>query len=663
MTVPRSAPVRVVIEGVTPEIDAGRFPVKRVCGEPLVVEADIFADGHDRLAGVLRYSAAGTDVWHEVPLRQLENDRWQAGFSAQTPGRYAYTVQAWVDVFRSWREGVRKKIDAGCAVRSELLEGITLIREAAARATPADARWLGAHADRIAQAIDAPPAVEAALADDLAAVLARYPDRRQATQYGRVLSVVVERERAGTGAWYEMFPRSAAAQPERHGTFRDCEARLPYVAAMGFDVLYLPPIHPIGRTHRKGPNNTPVPNEADLGSPWAIGSAEGGHTAVHRALGTLADFDHLVATAQQHGLEIAMDLALQCSPDHPYVREHPEWFRHRPDGSVQYAENPPKKYEDIFPLHFTTAAWPALWEELKRVVCFWIEHGIRIFRVDNPHTKPFAFWEWLIAAVQAEHPDVVFLAEAFTRPKVLRHLAKCGFSQSYTYFTWRTSKAELIDYFTELMHTPLREYLRPNLFANTPDILHEYLQVGGRAAFQIRLVLAATLAASYGIYGPAFELCETRAVPGTEEYLDSEKYQLRRWELDRPESVREFITRVNRVRRDNAALRQNPGLTFYPVDNDQLLCFGKRCADGSNQVLVLVNLDPYRVQAGTVEVAPEDLGVDPIQPFQVHDLLGDARYFWHGRRHAVSVDPHVLPAHIFRVRRWLRTERDFDYFA
>jgi starch synthase (maltosyl-transferring) len=492
--------------------------------------------------------------------------------------------------------------------------------------------------------------------------MSRFPDRSNAATYDRLLSVIVERERAHYGAWYEMFPRSCADEPGRHGTFKDCEKRLPYIARMGFDVLYLPPIHPIGLTHRKGRNNSPKCTPGDTGSPWGIGSKDGGHKAVHPELGTLEDFDHLVAAARESGIEIALDIAFQCSPDHPYVVEHPVWFRWRPDGTVQYAENPPKKYQDIYPLNFESEAWRELWEEMKSVLLFWIEQGVKIFRVDNPHTKPFRFWEWLIAEIRHTHPDVVFLAEAFTRPKVMQYLAKSGFSQSYTYFTWRNTKEELTEYFTELTRTEVHEYMRPNLFANTPDILHEYLQSGGRPAFQVRLVLAATLGASYGIYGPPFELCETRAVPGTEEYVDSEKYEIRHWDLDRPGSLCEFIGRINAIRRDNPALHKNDPLLFLPVDNDQLIAYARFTPDLDNVVLVVVNLDPHRAQSGWVQVAIDRLGLDPKQPYQVHDLLDDARYLWSGPRNYVALDPNVLPAHILRVRRRIKTECDFDYF-
>ncbi|HXI19977.1 MAG TPA: alpha-amylase family glycosyl hydrolase [Gemmatimonadales bacterium] len=438
---------------------------------------------------------------------------------------------------------------------------------------------------------------------------------------------------------------------------------MPYVAAMGFDVLYLPPVHPIGRTHRKGPNNHPEAGPGDVGSPWGIGGDAGGHTAVHPDLGTLADFDRLVATARRHGIEVALDIAFQCSPDHPWVKAHPEWFRHRPDGSIQYAENPPKKYQDIYPLNFETPAWRELWEELKRVVLFWADHGVTIFRVDNPHTKPFAFWEWLIREVRAVRPEAIFLSEAFTRPKILRYLAKCGFSQSYTYFTWRNTKPELIEFLTEWNQPAVRQYLRPNFFANTPDILHEFLQTGGRAAHQIRFLLAATLAGNYGIYGPAFELADGRGVSGTEEYQDSEKYQLRHWNLDSPGSLRELIARVNRIRRENRAFRDDTRIRFLEVDNDALLAYVRDTPELDNLILVVVNLDPHHPQTGWLRVPCEQFGLERDRPYQVHDLLSDARYLWHGERNYVALDPGALPAHIFRVRRHLKTERDFDYYA
>jgi starch synthase (maltosyl-transferring) len=489
------------------------------------------------------------------------------------------------------------------------------------------------------------------------------PERRRMTFYPKTLQVVVEPVKARFSAWYEMFPRSGGPVPGVHGTFADCEARLPYIAGMGFDVLYLPPIHPIGTTHRKGRNNAPVCGPGDPGSPWAIGAGAGGHTAVHPELGTLDAFVKFLRQAESHGLKVAMDLAFQCSPDHPYVREHPEWFRRRPDGTIQFAENPPKKYEDIYPLDFECEDRAALMDELKRVVLYWVEHGVRIFRVDNPHTKPLVFWEWLIGEVKRTHPDVIFLAEAFTRPKVMHRLAKLGFSQSYTYFAWRNTAWEIERYFTQLTRTDLVEFFRPSLWPNTPDILTEYLQTGGRPAFIARLALAATLGANYGIYGPAFELCENQArEPGTEEYLNSEKYEIRTWDIDSPDSIKELIARINRIRRDNPALQSDRRLRFHPVDNEQLICYSKHTADYSNVILVVVNLDPHHTHSGWLELPLAELGLEAGTPFQVHDLLSDARYLWHSRRNFIELNPQVAPAHIFRVRRKIRTERDFDYY-
>ena len=476
--------------------------------------------------------------------------------------------------------------------------------------------------------------------------------------------MVVDREKARFSAWYEMFPRSCSMQPGQPGTFQDCANRLNYVAAMGFDVVYLPPIHPIGRTNRKGKNNTEKAGPDDVGSPWAIGSREGGHKAIDPRLGTLEDFKRLLAQAKQLGLEVALDLAYQCAPDHPYVKEHKEWFRIRPDGSVQYAENPPKKYQDIFPLDFETEHSQALWEELKSVVLYWIGQGVRIFRVDNPHTKPFDFWEWLITGIKSRHPDVLFLAEAFTRPKPMYELAKLGFTQSYTYFAWRNTKPEITDYFKELTQTTVREYFHPNLWPNTPDILTDFLQHGGRPAFMQRLILAATLGANYGIYGPAFELCENRAVAaGSEEYLDSEKYQIRSWDLESPDSLSRLIAQVNQIRRENLALHSDWTLQFHPADNGQIIAYSKRTDDLLNIIVVVVNLDPTRTQSALVDLPLDDFHLDPRQPYQMHDLLSGARYVWRGPRNYVELNPQLLPAHIFCVRRRVRTEDGVDYFA
>jgi starch synthase (maltosyl-transferring) len=652
---------RAVIEGVSPEIDGGRFPIKRSVGETVTVEADVFADGHDAIACVLKYRREDEKGWVESRMEPLLNDRWRAAFRVQGLGRYRYTVDAWIDRFFSWSNGLAKKVDAAQDVSVDLLAGAAFIDEASRKASGNDKKQLQAFCsalrseeeDKVARALD----------PRLASLMKLYSVRRWVTSYGKELIVVVERGKARSSAWYEMFPRSCALEPGRHGTFRDCERRLDYVAASGFDVLYLPPIHPIGHAFRKGKNSTLQANPDDPGSPWAIGSADGGHKAVHSQLGTLADFRRLVAKAKELGIEIALDIAYQCAPDHPYVREHPQWFRKRPDGTVQYAENPPKKYQDIYPIDFECEDWQALWHELKSVILFWCAQDVRIFRVDNPHTKTFPFWEWVIAEIKKDYPEVLFLAEAFTRPKVMYRLAKLGFSQSYTYFAWRNTKAELTEYFTELTQTEVAEYFRPSLWPNTPDILTEYLQFGGRPAFMARLVLAATLGANYGIYGPAFELCERLPrEPGSEEYLDSEKYEIRQWDLNREDSLQEFIARVNRIRRENTALHSDRSLRFYPIDNDEIICFSKQTNDQSNVILVVVNLDPHHRQSGWLSLPLEQLRLDPHQPFQVHDLLTDARYLWHGPKCYVELDPQIVPAHIFRVRHGIRSEQDFDYF-
>jgi len=655
---------RVVIEGVKPEIDGGRFPIKRVIGEKVVVEADIFVDGYDVMSALLLYRKENDPEWVESAMEPLINDRWHGSFVVTEIGRYVYTILAWVDQFKSWRRDLAKKSQAGQEVSVELLVGARLITEASQRAPEPQAQrmkeWVSTlQSPQVTEQVK----VQLVLSQELSGSMDNYPDRRFATTYPKELVVVVDRQKARFSAWYEMFPRSCAGEPGRHGTFKDCEARLPYVAAMGFDVLYLPPIHPIGQAHRKGKNNSPVAGPDDPGTPWAIGSKAGGHKSVHPQLGTLEDFQSFVAQAREYGLEIALDVALHCTPDHPYVEEHPEWFRWRPDNTVQYAENPPKKYEDIYPFEFETENWQELWEELRSIVLFWIEQGIRIFRVDNPHTKPFGFWEWLIADIKASYPDVVFLAEAFTRPKVMYQLAKLGFTQSYTYFAWRNTKWELIQYFIELTQTEVREYFRPNLWPNTPDILTEYLQFGGRPAFMARLVLASTLAASYGIYGPAFELCENRPrEPGSEEYLDSEKYEIKNWDIARPDSLKDFIGRVNRIRRDNPALHSDWSLRFHEVNNEQLICYSKRTEDLSNVVLVVVNLDPHHTQSGWIEFPLEELGIDAQRPYQMHDLLSDARYLWQGSRNYVELNSQIVPAHVFRIRRRVRTEQDFDYY-
>jgi starch synthase (maltosyl-transferring) len=549
---------RVVITHVKPEVDNGRFPVKRTVGESVTVEADAFLDGQDEMACDLQYRFGPSGKWQSVAMSPLGNDHWQAEFVVTELGRYSYRLEGWRDPFETWRRDLRKRVEAGQDVEVELKVGGQLIRDAGERAGGADRKRLLDRAAALERNWDISLRLSVALEDKLAELMAKHPDKTHSTLYDKGQQIVVDRERARFGAWYELFPRSTSPDPARPGTFADVIARLPYVSSMGFDVLYLAPIHPIGKTERKGKNNSTVCFEDDPGSPWAIGSAHGGHTAVNPDLGTAADFQRLLSAARDQGLEIALDVAFQASPDHPWVKDHPEWFAHRPDGSIRYAENPPKKYQDIYPLNFETESWHALWQELRGVIEYWIEQGVRMFRVDNPHTKPFVFWEWLLSGLKASYPDVIFLSEAFTRPNVMYHLAKVGFTQSYTYFTWRTTKDELTEYFTELTQSEVRQFFRPNLWPNTPDILHEYLQTGGRAAFLVRFVLAATLGASYGIYGPAFELgVNTPWEPGSEEYLDSEKYEVKHWDLEHPRSLRHVIGRVNEVRREKTALQKN----------------------------------------------------------------------------------------------------------
>ncbi len=655
----------MVIEGVSPEVDGGRFPAKRTVGDQVNVEADIFTDGHDSLSAVLLYRREEANEWIERPMRALVNDRWSGEFPVSELGRYTFTIHAWVDHWETWRRDLQKRIDAASDTPVDYLIGADLIEEAAGRANTADAGWLKRQAEALRANGDdlirrRADAVSAALNE----TMGRYPDRQFATALDRNLVIVVDPVRARFSSWYEIFPRSTAPDGDRHGTFADCEARLPYIAEMGFDVVYLPPIHPIGQTFRKGPNNSVNPKPGDLGSPWAIGAAEGGHKAIHPELGTFDDFHRLVKRASDLGMQVALDIAFQVSPDHPYVKEHEEWFRKRPDGTIQYAENPPKKYQDIYPFNFETSSWPELWNELKSIFTFWMEHGVRIFRVDNPHTKTFAFWEWVITEIKREHPDALFLSEAFTRPKIMYRLAKLGFSQSYTYFPWRNAKYELIEYMTELTKTPVREFFRPNHWPNTPDILTEFLQMGSRAAFLIRFLLASTLGANYGIYGPVFELMESRPLrPGSEEYLDSEKYQIREWDLNRPGSLREFIALVNRVRHENTALQSDWLLDFHPVNNDQLLCFSKRSPDEANLIVVVINLDPYHVQSGIVELPLDRLQIEEDRPYQANDLLTGARYVWAGRRNYVELNPASVPGHILRIRRRLRVETDFEYFV
>ena len=687
---------RVLIEGVTPAVDGGQFAVKRVVGEALDVEATLIADGHDVARARLLFRRAPGAPWESRWMTSMApgSDRYSARIMPDKPGTWAYVVEGWIDRYASWLSTTEKKFSAGQDIGVELAEGAAIIDAAlrfaplsgfqpddanthlntTSRAMSPDDRGDDddddesvASLEAVARALgDTNQAIPRRLAfaqqPDIRARMARRVDPEVITRHPP-LSLTVDRHRAQFGAWYEFFPRSFGDNEGQHGTFESAQKMLPYVAEMGFDILYLPPIHPIGKAYRKGRNNTLNAGPTDPGSPWAIGDESGGHKSVHAALGTLDDFDAFVRRAHAFGMEVALDIAFQASADHPYVKEHPEWFRRRPDGSIQYAENPPKKYQDIYPFDFECESWVALWNELLSVFEFWIEHGIRIFRVDNPHTKSLRFWAWCIEAVKARHPEVIFLAEAFARPALMYGLAKRGFSQSYTYFTWRRTAWELAKYLEELTRTDVREYFRPNFWPNTPDILPEHLQYANRAEFAIRVILAATLSSNYGIYGPAYELLENIPREGSGEYLDNEKYELKRWHLERADNLKDVIQRINAIRRETPALQQTRRIDFHTTDNEQLLCFSKSTEDGRDLVIVVVNLDAHHRHSGWVTLDLDVLGLDTRQSFQVHDLLNDGRHIWSGGRNYVELDPAVMPAHIFKVRRHVRREHDFDYFA
>ncbi|MBI1212195.1 MAG: DUF3416 domain-containing protein [Alphaproteobacteria bacterium] len=641
---------RVVIEDVRPQLDGGRYPIKRIVGEVLEVWADVFCDGHDVLAAAVKYRECDKEDWQSAPMHFVDNDRWSGQFELKRNCRYVYTVEAWVDVFESWRQDTRKKFDAGQNVELELIEGVDHVRKAAAGsvAEKGDAAALKRLASKLEREATYDERRQTLFSDEVVALMQRCGERAYKTEYFRQLELVVDRKAAAFAAWYEMFPRSQGKVPGKGATFQDCIDRIPAVRELGFDVLYFVPIHPIGRVNRKGANNSLTVKPDDPGCPYAIGSTEGGHTAVHPELGTLEDFRRLVSVAEENGMDVALDFAVQCAPDHPWIAEHKDWFKYRPDGTIKYAENPPKKYQDIVNVDFYGREREATWIALRDIVLFWVRNGVKIFRVDNPHTKPVPFWEWLIREVQSAHPETIFLSEAFTRPKMLKVLAKAGFSQSYSYFTWRNFKQEIIDYLTELTRGECREYLRPNFFTNTPDILPPILQRGGRPAFQMRLVLAATLSSVYGIYN-GYELCENTAIPDTEEYLDSEKYQYKVWDWDRPGNIKDYVSAINRARRENAALHEFANLSFYPSSSDSILFYGKMTQDRSNMIFVAVNLDPFEAHEAEIEFPLNDMQIGGDDAFEAEDLFDGTRHLWRGAKHRVRLDPATNPATILRV--------------
>ncbi|MFC2150076.1 maltotransferase domain-containing protein [Calditrichota bacterium] len=643
---------RVRIENIAPVVDSGRYAVKRIIGEPVEVGADIFADGHDQLAADLLYRRQGGRRWREVRMTEAFNSRWQASFTPDSTGFYQLNIVAWVDEFRSWLQGFKKKVEAQQYVKVDLMIGLDILKYTMTRC---ENRYRAAISQWVKR-LDAAPDLEASIVlildDELSELMHLRGLRKQTSELDKPLPLLVEPLHARFSSWYEMFPRSASEQEGVHANFQDVEHRLPYISHMGFDVVYFPPIHPISQVLRKGPNNTLVAGPGDPGSPWAIGSREGGHKSIHTDLGTFGDFRHLIERAREFNLHIAIDVAFQVSPEHPYIEQHPEWFRMRPDGTIQYAENPPKKYQDIYPFDFDTKDWRELWDELFSVFIFWIEQGVEIFRVDNPHTKPFAFWEWCIGEIKKQYPDVLFLAEAFTMPRIMQHLAKIGFSQSYTYFPWKNNRAELIEFINEFTTEEVRQYMYCNHWTNTPDILNAYLQQGGRTPFMTRLILASTLGANYGIYGPAFELCVSQPIhEGSEEYLDSEKYQLRHWDLDSPDSIRDLVTLMNRLRKENPALQSDDSIQFHFVNNENLICYSKCSADMSNVIVMIVNVDTQNIHAGTVTLDLSKLGLSRGESYTVHDLLTDAKYGWTGANNYVELDPHKIPAHVLRIEK------------
>lgn len=647
---PSIRPSRIRIEQVSPEIDCGRFPIKREVGDQLEVTADVFRDSHDRIVARVRYRPWYRPTWQSAPMRHIDNDRWAGSFALTENTRYVFDVQAAPDHYRTWAEEILKKLAAGVPVHLEISEGLALLRRRAESGGESGKQISGIW--NIAATADSESAaIEIMTSERTLSAMEEAIQDTEWTSSEHESTVIVDRIRARYAAWYELFPRSAGTRHGVSGTFDDVIGRLDYVADLGFDTLYFPPIHPIGRTNRKGPNNSLVAGPHDPGVPYAIGSDEGGHYAVEPSLGTLADFRRLVEAARRRGIEIALDFAINASPDHPWIRDKPHWFYVRPDGTLRYAENPPKRYEDVHPVDFDNDDWRALWVELRRVLLFWIDQGVTTFRVDNPHTKPTAFWEWVIADIQSVHPETIFLSEAFTRPKLMKWLAKAGFTQSYTYFTWRNFKHEIIEYFTELTTPPVADYMRGNLFTNTPDILPYFLQQSGRPGFKIRAILAATLSSVYGIYS-GFELCEATPVPGKEEYSNSEKYDFKVWDWDRPGNIRADIAKLNRIRASHPALHEYDNLRFYWSDDDHILVYGKQTPDRSDTVLVVVNLDPFQPHETLIHFPYQELGLPAQDRYEAHDLISGERYLWSGGTQYVRLDPERESAHILVLRPW-----------
>jgi starch synthase (maltosyl-transferring) len=640
---------RVIITNISPQVECGTYPAKAAIDEEIIISADIFCDGHDAIDASVFIKHEKDRTWKEFPMSFINNDHWEKIFIGSKLGSYHFYVQGWIDHFITWKKGLLKKLEAGLEIAVELQIGVMLLEENMVAANSKDKAGLKKWIDQIKVAASTDDAIGLILLESNSDLAKRTANRTFATKYPQVFKINVEPRKALFSTWYELFPRSTSAEQGRHGTFKDVKRLLPRIANMGFDVLYFPPIHPIGKSKRKGKNNSLTAEPNDPGSPWAIGNSAGGHKAIHEELGTLKDLKGLITEAKKFDIDIAMDIAYQCAPDHPYVKEHPQWFKWRPDGTVQYAENPPKKYEDILPFNFETDDWKNLWDELKSIVEYWIDKGVEIFRVDNPHTKSFPFWEWMMPEIKKKHPQVIFLAEAFTRPRLMERLAKVGFTQSYTYFTWRDTKKELQEYLTELTKTDLRYYFRPNFWPNTPDILPPGLTHGGENAHIIRLMLAATMSSNYGLYGPVYEFGINIPYPGKEEYTDNEKYEIKHWDWNKYTRIKELITRINKIRKENAALQTTWNIEFAETSSEQIICYSKADRSRNNVFIIAVNIDAFNTQSAQVKIPVNALGIDANRPYRLTDLLSGDKYTWHGEWNYVALNPYEMPAHIFKV--------------